>query len=153
MLETLKNRFEKENGVIGLIFNEVKDFQPSGSGWDMGTNKLNILTRSVKLLHNDTKPYYYSKVSFNCFWCNYQDKYEPHKLSDGTWVFGPNGGGNVNGLYPVHGYDKDYGLEIKDLIFCMIPVEDICTPVRNYKAQDEYDCWEDDYEYDEDDDY
>ena len=150
ILEKLEARFEKENGIIGFIYDEVKDFQPSGSGWDMGTNKLNILTRSVKLLHNDTKPYYYSKVALNCFWCNYQDKYEPHKLSNGKWVFGPNGGGNVNGHYPLHNLcDTNYGLEIKDLIFCMIPVDDICTPVKNYKKLEE-EYYYDDYDYDPD---
>lgn len=154
ILAKLEQRFEKDNGIIGFIYDEVKDFQPSGLGWDMGTNKLNILTRSVKLLHNDTKPYYYSKIALNCFWCNYEDKYGPHQLSDGTWVHGPYGGGNVNGHYPLHSkYEENYGLDIKDLIFCMIPVDDICTPVRNYKAmENDYDYW-DDYEYEEEEEY
>ena len=153
ILEKIKSRFEKENGIIGFIYDEVKDFQPSGDGWSMGTNKLNILTRSVKTLHNDTKPDYYSKVALNCFWCNYEDKYEPHKLRNGKWVFGPNGGGNVRGHYPLHNRYKSYGLDIDDLIFCMIPVDDICTPVRNYKAlRDKYDYWDDyGYECEEDD--
>lgn len=147
MIEKLRKRFEKENGIVGLLFEEVDGFKPSGSGYDMGSNQLNILTRSIKLLYNDTKPYYYSKVGLNCFWMNYRDKFEPHKLDDGVWVFGPNGGGNVNGHYPTHSkHEKNYGLEIKDLIFALIPVDDICTPVKNYKKYDEYEFYDDCYD-------
>lgn len=150
LLEKVKLRFEKENGIIGLIYEEVKDFQPSGLGYDMGTNQLNILTRNVKLLHNDTKPYYYSKVGLNCFWCNYKDKFEAHQLSDGTWVYGPNGGGNVNGNYPIHNmFDENYGLKIKDLIFAMIPIDDICAPVKNYKNDPNKYDWDEYLEYED----
>ena len=139
MLEKLKNTFEKENGIVGLLFKEVDGFKPSGLGYDMGTNQLNILTRSIKLLHNNTKPYYISKVGFNCYWMNYEDEYGPHKGLNGTWLFGPHNGGNVNGHYPRHNlYDKNYGLEIKDLIFALIPVDDICQPTKNYKKYNEW---------------